>query len=381
MSKKKSSLIATLAKETGVSVEELQKEYEEVIRQLKEAGFKGDVQVVAKNALLSKHRKFKPSAFKRQRKYPVKTFIGFKIGDLGMVDDAQRMRDWAKFQLDRQGREWCEEHGLVRMVDGKLRVLDTRQKIFGRDNKNYGKPLDPKLKLRRRTLIMLVKTPDSDEYEYARLQTNDNRLALAWGQLPQGVLCTFPAAVVSHDTAGYMLNSTSQQGNMTIFRQVKEQVDCYKIFEEWAEPRLTEINEVKQYHEAVKDAWDRWIVVKGVVSSIGFENETFRGIPGTLIHPELGYDPEYSLRFYIPTHLKITFGDYSEIYLLGKTRGITAEQEVETDTGETVKKRVLVDVAVDAWGFFPVPGKSTPPRSSLLESDDEEEIEGFIELE
>ena len=368
-----SKLLRAISKSRKIPFKVLQEEYTATIEQVKAGGFTGNVELIAKNAILSKYRKL--PKIKRRSKYALGTFLGFKIGDIGMADDAQRMRDWAKFCVENRdrGQDWAIEHQLVREQGDTLVVLDTRQKVFGRPNKNYLEPLPPATKLRRRNIILLAKESTGETLEYSRLQTNDNKLALAWGQLPFHVPVTFPASIQTHDNAGYMLSSSSAEASKTVFRQVKEDWDIYNLFVDTLGEDVTPLNEFEKYHEATKDAWDRWVLLKGVVSNINFDSENWRGIPGTLIDPEMGYEAEYSVRFYVPQHLKVNFGQYSEIYLLGKSREIRR-------TDETSQKRVKVAVVVDAWGFMPIPGRTTTPQESLLE-DDEEEVEGFIGLE
>jgi len=370
--KKVDKWLAKLAKERNLELERLREEYALIRSDLEKRGMKGDLDAIAKNMLMVKYREYK--TLKRKRKYPLENFVGFKIGDIGLTDDAQRMREWARYVVDRYGLEYAKQQGLVEEREDEIVVLDTRKTIFGRENKNYGKPLPPDLKLRRRDLIFLAKKADDEEFMFTRIQTKDNKLAVAWGDVPFHVPVSFTAAVQTADASGYLLSSSSAKATMTVFREIKEKWDVYKIFKKWADENLTPIRDALKFHEATKDAWDRWILLKGIVASINFENETYRGIPATLVDTETGYSAEDSILFYIPDHLKVNFGVYSEIYLLGKTRGI---QEVDEETGA----KFTVDVTVDAWGFFPVPGKSTEPQESLLEEEGEEEIKGFIPAE
>lgn len=355
-------------------------EFEEIKAKIVEGGFKGDVDFMAKSTLMSSHRQIK--ILKRtssKRKYKLGNLVGFMIGDLGMVDDANRMREWAKYCVGNRGLEYAKDHQLVVEMTGEIRYLDTRKKLFGRPNKGFNQPLKPTLKLRRRNLIFLAKQADEENFVYARLQTNSNKLAIAWSQVPMHVPVAFPASIQSKDTSGYMLSSSSAKDTMTIFRQIKEDWDIYKEFVKALEPDLTPINKVEQYHEATKDAWDRWIVIRGVVASIAFDNQTYRGIPCTLVDAEAGYDADESVTFYIPEHLKITFGLHSEIYLIGRTRAI--KDTIDDPDNEGKSKKITIAVVIDAWGFMPVPGRTTQPKSNLLEvEEDEEVIEGFIKI-
>jgi len=361
-----------LAQIRELDKKKLKEEYTEILNELKRKHVTGDLETIAKHILMSRHRELRP--FRRKRKYPLASFVGFKIGDLGLQDDAQRMRDWAKFIVERDGVEIAKQQGLVAEQDGSLVVLDTRPTIFGRPNKNHGKPLPPTLKLRRRDIILLAKQAEDEDFVFTRLQTRDNRLALAWDALPFHVPVAFTAAIQQQGPSYYLLSSSSAEQTRTIFRELKEKWDIFNIFKSWADESLTPIEDLIKYHEATQDAWDRWVLTKGIVANINVETETFRGFPCLLIDSEEGYEAEKSVLFYVPDHLKLTFGLYSEIYLLGKTRAIIAQDE------ET-KRKYIADVVIDSWGFFPVPGKSTSPSLLEPEEEEEEEIKGFIPAE
>jgi hypothetical protein len=323
---------------------------------------------------MNKYRDIKPvKATKDRSKYKLATFVGFRIGDLGMYDQAQKMRDWADFVVRDRGLETAVKQELVSITAGKPVVLDTRKNIFGRVNKDRGLPLDPRLKLRSRNIILLAKEAKGKRYEYTRLQTNDNKLAVVWGQLPEHTLVTFPARIQRHDGAGYLLSSSSAQESKTVFKQVDEEINYFDEYIKALGIDVTPIDDLIPYHNSTEDSWERYVIVRGIVTYIGIGNENFRGTPCALIDKETGYDTEYQVKFYVPDHLRIKFGQYSEIILLGKTKPI---KEVDPDNA---KRKVTVAVSIDAWGIMTVPGKTTSPRKSLLEDDDDEiDFEGFI---
>ena len=297
-------------------------------------------------------------------------FIGFLIGDVGMRDIAQEMRDRAERTIDRYGFDYAKEKGLVNDAG---EVLDTRPYVFGRKNPNFGKPLPESKHIRSHRLYLICKEAKSDRWELAHLQTNDNRLALAWCDLPFYKWVSFPALIQSHDSTGYQLTGSTAKETMTVFREVKQDIDTWEVYEKVMKPQLTPIKDVEKYHEAVKDAWDRWIVVYGIVGYLGLERETAFGIPGRLLDTEMGYDVEYQVRFFVPEHLKINFGRYSETYLFGRTRR-AKYRDPETGNLEDA------DVVIDAWGFYPNPKYTVEPEA-LEEYLEEEEISGFIPLD
>ena len=367
--------LKNIAKAQKVKYSVLEKEWYEARNELIKNKFKGDADFVAVNKVMNKHRKFKVS--RKTQASPLKTFVGFKIGDLGMQDWAERIREKAKRVVQTDGAEAAEELGLVKITEKQVLILDTREKVFGRPNDNHGEPLDPKLKLRTHDMFMLVKDASNGEFEFARLQTNDNKLAMAWNSLPFHIAVSFPALVKEHTKGYYLLSATTAKDNPTVFKQVEVDWTPYDEFVKWADPILKPIIEIPKYHQAVKSSWDRWVVVKGIVDYIGFENETrFGQTPGLLVDEYNGTEVDYQVRFYVPEHIKVDFGQYSCVYILGRTRSWTA---VDPESNQ----RYTVDTVVDAWGFTGVKGKVIPKDSSLLEDLDEEEeevVQGFIAL-
>jgi len=353
-------------------------EYEKTVNEVKSQDSRVDPKLIAKYAMMNKYRSVKERRPGKDRsKYKLGVFVGFKIGDTGMQDAAQKMRDWAEFVTNNQGLEEAIKQGLITVSEGQTVILDSRAKVFGRVNKQYGLPLDPKLRLRSRNIIMLAREASGKKLEYTRLQTNDNKLAQAWSQLPADRLVTFPARIQKHDNSGYLLSSSSDEKNKTIFKEVKEPIDFDAEFEKTLGQDVIPIEDLIAYHDATTKSWERYVVLKGVVSYIGLDNETYRGIPCSLIDPESGYEAENQVRFYMPDHIRINFGQYSTVYVLGKIKPVTEQDPADPDK----KKKITVDVSVDTWGVRPIKGLATPARSSLIEEDEDvTQIEGFVPL-
>ena len=295
-------------------------------------------------------------------------FIGFLIGDVGLRDKAEEMRNTAERCIDREGFDVAVQKGYVN-EEGE--VLDFRPKVFGRKNPNFGKPLGDR-HIRSHRLYFIGKEASSKKFEIIHLQTNDNKLALAWCDVPFYQWVTFPALIQEHDSTGYRLTGSVAKETLTVFRAVKEERDTFEVYEEVMKPLLTPIANVEKYHEAVKEAWDRWIVTYGIIGYLGLERETMFGIPGRLLDSELGFEADYQVRFFIPEHIKINCGKYSEAYIFGRTRRSMFR---DRETGELCEG----DVVIDVWGMYPNPKLST--EIDIVEEDEEERIEGFIPIE
>ncbi|RLC81837.1 MAG: hypothetical protein DRI61_03280 [Chloroflexi bacterium] len=351
-----------IASTAGYKLEDVKKLYEEL-----KAKMKGKSERIILNAVIAKLRK-RPTLPSRQ-KAEIKHFIGFLIGDCGLRDRAEEMRSRAERAVSRYGLDYAIEKGLV---NEKGQVLDTREMVYGRANPNYRKPIPENLHLRSHRLYLLVKEAEGKKFELAHLQTDNNALALAWCQLPFYKWVTFPALVQEHSSIGYRLTGSTAKETRTIFREVKYDADPFEVYEKFFKPQLTPIGKVEQYHEAVKDAWDRWIICYGIVGYLGLERETLFGIPALLLDPEYGVEAEHQVRFFIPEHLKINFGEYSEVYVFGRTR---RSRYRDPETGNLVDG----DVVIDAWGIYPNPKYTVEPSKAEIE--EEEGIEGFIPLE
>ncbi len=352
--------IKALAKQSGRTVEELTGMYEAA-----KARFPGLPERAVYNALLVQLRKRRTFG-----EHYVSTFKGFVIGNLGVRDRLEEIRRKAERVFENEGLEAAVEQGLMN-PDGE--VLDIRETLFGRPNPNYGKPLDPSAHEYSQRLYLIVQEANSDRWEIAHMQISDPGLVKKVSNIPFYEWFSFPAIVASHDASGYQLRSTSNvslmskvDGKPVYFRRVQGE-DTWKIYDSVMRPKVTAISDVEKYHEVTKMAWDRWIVLYGVVSSISPERETAFGVPGTLMDPE-GIDEEHQVRFFYPTDRlpKITWGKLSEIYLFGRTR---RSKWRDPSTGELED----ADVVVDAYGVYPNPECTV---KELPEA--EEEIEGFL---
>ena len=357
-------LLEKLAKKTGKTVEEIEELYEQLKSQMM-----GQPEKVVYNALISKlRREVVPSPMRRQTQSRIATLIGFKVGDCGLMDWADILRRKAERVKNELGFDYALQQGLI---NEEGQPVDTRAFVFGRSNPHYGEPIPENASWCSRRIYLLAKEAEDDKFRLAHLQTEDTRLAKAWGDLPFYTWVTFPAIVRVKDEHSFMLRGSTAKSTRTLFKQVKHDEDIYKVYSSYFKPRLTPIKHVEKHYEALKDAWDRWIVVYGMVEYLGYEREW--GRMGNLVDPEYGLESEAAVRFRIPANstIKIDFGVYSEVYVFGKTR---RSKYRDPETGELVPG----DVIIDAWGIMPNPEVKTEPE---MEVEIEEDIEGFIPLE
>jgi len=313
------------------------------------------------------------------KKGNIQVLYGFIVGDLGLFDRAEMIRNQVKSYIRKEGIEAARE---AQLIDGDNRILDQRAQIYGRENPNYLEVLPPELHLRSRTLLMIARKNGDKTFKLGSIHTEDNRLARAWDKVKFYTPCQVPInlkeeiedrktkegkVVIFGD---FKANSSSAQETTSIFKAVKEDWDVDKILMETVEKQITPIEKIEEVHNATKDVWDRRIIIRGAVTWVSIDRPTpFGSIWMQVMDPD---NEENVVRCMIPEHLSIDFGEGSEIIIFGKTK---VSKYRDKDSGELVEGDVIVDV----HGIYPIPGLSTSREASIPETlEDETEIEGWI---
>ena len=313
------------------------------------------------------------------KKGNIQVLYGFIVGDLGLFDRAEMIRNQVKSYIRKEGIEAARE---AQLIDGDNRILDQRAQIYGRENPNYLEVLPPELHLRSRTLLMIARKNGDKAFKLGSIHTEDNRLARAWDKVKFYTPCQVPInlkeeiedrktkegkVVIFGD---FKANSSSAQETTSIFKAVKEDWNVDKILMETVEKQITPIEKIEEVHNATKDVWDRRIIIRGAVTWVSIDRPTpFGSIWMQVMDPD---NEENVVRCMIPEHLSIDFGEGSEIIIFGKTK---VSKYRDKDSGELVEGDVIVDV----HGIYPIPGLSTSREASIPETlEDETEIEGWI---
>ena len=313
------------------------------------------------------------------KKGNIQVLYGFIVGDLGLFDRAEMIRNQVKSYIRKEGIEAARE---AQLIDGDNRILDQRAQIYGRENPNYLEVLPPELHLRSRTLLMIARKNGDKAFKLGSIHTEDNRLARAWDKVKFYTPCQVPInlkeeiedrktkegkVVIFGD---FKANSSSAQETTSIFKAIKEDWDVDKILMETIEKQITPIEKIEEVHNATKDVWDRRIIIRGAVTWVSIDRPTpFGSIWMQVMDPD---NEENVVRCMIPEHLSIDFGEGSEIIIFGKTK---VSKYRDRDSGELVEGDVIVDV----HGIYPIPGLSTSREASIPETlEDETEIEGWI---
>ena len=350
----------------------------EVMERFKEAKKTISNDRLAVTSVMNSYRREKSFQLVR-KKGNIQVLYGFIVGDLGLFDRAEMIRNQVKSYIRKEGIEAARE---AQLIDGDNRILDQRAQIYGRENPNYLEVLPPELHLRSRTLLMIARKNGDKTFKLGSIHTEDNRLARAWDKVKFYTPCQVPInlkeeiedrktkegkVVIFGD---FKANSSSAQETTSIFKAVKEDWDVDKILMETVEKQITPIEKIEEVHNATKDVWDRRIIIRGAVTWVSIDRPTpFGSIWMQVMDPD---NEENVVRCMIPEHLSIDFGEGSEIIIFGKTK---VSKYRDRDSGELVEGDVIVDV----HGIYPIPGLSTSREASIPETlEDETEIEGWI---
>ena len=351
---------------------------EEVMERFKEAKKTISNDRLAVTSVMNSYRREKSFQLVG-KKGNIQVLYGFIVGDLGLFDRAEMIRNQVKSYIRKEGIEAARE---AQLIDGDNRILDQRAQIYGRENPNYLEVLPPELHLRSRTLLMIARKNGDKTFKLGSIHTEDNRLARAWDKVKFYTPCQVPInlkeeiedrktkegkVVIFGD---FKANSSSAQETTSIFKAVKEDWDVDKILMETVEKQITPIEKIEEVHNATKDVWDRRIIIRGAVTWVSIDRPTpFGSIWMQVMDPD---NEENVVRCMIPEHLSIDFGEGSEIIIFGKTK---VSKYRDRDSGELVEGDVIVDV----HGIYPIPGLSTSREASIPETlEDETEIEGWI---
>jgi hypothetical protein len=307
---------------------------------------------------------------KNRKQKEVSTLYGFIVGTRGIWDKAETIRRKAKSIIDKQGMQAAQEQGFI---DGENHILDTRDKIYGRPNADYGKPLPEGLHVLDLMLYGYFRHNGDKLYKWGTIQTSNNALARGWDKdIIQKARwfspCQVSAIIDFEDKTDITLRATTMKESPSVFKGLSEKLDIKAIIDK--STKFTPLKDVEHTYEMVKGAWDRFVAVKGVVTNMNLDRPDALGrVTVSIMNPE---NEDETLRIRVnPTLTEIDFGELSEIYVFGKPeRSMYRDRE----TGKLEDG----DVVVDAFGIYPV--TKTPKASSLGEStSDDDVVSGWLE--
>ena len=296
--------------------------------------------------------------------------IGFIVADTGLWDKIGNMIAAAQAYVKKTSIAIAVRD---QYINGDGQVLDRRKKIFGRDNKDYLKPLKEKVVDSSRTLGLIARIADGTDYKYGTIQTNDGPLARGWSKVRFFTPCQTFGIVKDNPKEGFFkLNSSQAEETTSIFKAVKEDIDVNAIFHQVIDPQLTAITAVERTYELIKEAYDRTLFVQGTVAWIA------RDRPNNWQSIRMGLmdDDGNEIVVSIPEYLSKDFGELSKLIVIAKPdRGDL--KVVDDETKKTTWEKKKGDVYLQAIGIYVI--ERTPEDVYSADALSENEtIEGWV---
>jgi len=296
--------------------------------------------------------------------------VGFIIGDSGHWDKIGSMIGQAKAYIKKHSIPEAINAGYI---NGDGAFLDTRQKLFGKPNPNYGVPLSGKEVDSTRTMYLCARIGDDETYKIGTIQTNDAAMCRGWGKASQHqfVPCATWGIVKELTATSFKLNASGAEETTSVFQAINDEMNVGEIFYSCVVGNLTEITKVETMYELIKEAWDRFLFVKGKVTWIGRDRPT----PFGSIKMGIMDDEGNELVISLPEQVSKDFGELSEVIVYGKPD--RSDLKVVGEDNKATYLKGQGPVMLNAVGVYVV--KATPSDVySTDASGNEKDIEGWV---
>jgi hypothetical protein len=296
--------------------------------------------------------------------------VGFIIGDSGHWDKIGSMIGQAKSYIKKHNIPEAINAGYI---NGDGAFLDTRQKLFGKPNPNFGNVLTGKEVDSTRTLYLCARLGDDTTYKIGSIQTNDAAMCRGWGKASQHqfTACATWGIVKEVTETSFKLNASGAEETTSVFTAITEEINVGEVFYQCVADKLTEITKVETMYELIKEAWDRFLYVKGKVTWIGRDRPT----PFGSIKMGIMDDEGNELVISLPEQVSKDFGELSEVIVYGKPD--RSDLKVVGEDGKATYSKGQGAVYINAVGVYVV--KATP--SDVFSTDasgNEKDIEGWV---
>ena len=349
------------AVKSGITSEAATDLYNQEYAKLVGKAVKANLEQLALNGVLNSFRR----EIKKKEFTPTNTakqVVGFITADGGIYDKLAIMRSVASNKAQKDGPVAAQEEGLVN-ADNK--VLDTRQKIFGKPNANFGKPLKEREHDMSRTLDVIVRVNGSTEWVYTTIQSNDPATIRGWdrvrfmklaqtfanvktvvtNKLSKAELAEMDEEAIKawndEHSATQLSSSQAKDTPSTWKAVVDDSINVEQVFFDVTDKMLTPMQDIDAIHEEIKNAkgrcpFDKRFFVDGIVTWINRDRPDYFGrITMGLMSME---DESVEIRVKIPKTLPIEFGEQSEVRVIGKSMYFQQKDEandtwVNADTG------------------------------------------------
>ena len=173
-----------LTKFIGLSTkEELVGLYQEQLNKLAGKVNASDLEDMAITAVVNEMRKEKKRVeFTNKPKAEYTQVVGFICGDSGIWDKILNITNSAQNYVKKHN---IPEAIAMNYINGDGVILDRREKIFGKPNDGYLKPLKEGVSDCSRTLYLIGRLGEYPKYKYGTITSNDAALCRGWEKASQ----------------------------------------------------------------------------------------------------------------------------------------------------------------------------------------------------
>ncbi len=280
--------------------------------------------------------------YKKQLRSPAVHFEGIVIGLGDCIDTTARQKREA-VELYRADPQTAINE---RITSESGVPLDTRKEwSTGRANPRYGKPL-PENNFLRNIWGIVTKTQSNEQPKFFQMVISGE--AATDETLPIFKPVKFMAIDKSLEgSEEYKLNFS------TLTKFVVEEGLQLPQFRELIENYIgiTKLSELENYHDAMKDDYNRLVVVEADVSALNLEPNSFGS---RIMFVEDGdaalEDLETTgLTCWLPERINVDFAEGSKVLVTGRT----AQGKKRDDDGNLTEE--LRDVTLNVYGLYPIP--------------------------
>lgn len=333
-----------------------------------------------------KYKKIQEENKDSPKKGNVKAITGFVVGSQGVFDKIKNMQSQlrnlsGKYSTVELRHKWTDSKGKEHqpLINEKNELLDQREKMFGKPNPDYLKPLKASTVDASHTLRVIAKIIGTDKWVETTLQTNDRNLAYGWTKVPMYTPFSTYANVKGEakeegEAEDITFSSSSAEETKSTFKALKDDsIDVDTVFREMTDGLITPLEKLEDEHKLQCDdkgklPFDAVFWIEGIVTGIYTDRKDSRGrITMGLMSRE---DNGVEIKVKLPSWITITWGEGSFVRVNGKT-----EYGVRKDGDEWIQG----DIQLSAYGVYAYPEECTPAPEAASEEplEDEENLNAW----
>ena len=341
------------AEKLSVSVETIQLEYDDILKEEKEIHKDLDNEGQQKRALQRLSL-----LYKKQLRSPAIGFEGMAIGVGDLFDTVKKMRAEATktFEVDQQNAV------TTGITDELGTPLDTREKFgTGRNNPQFGKPL-PEHSYIRNVVGVAIKSNTDEAPKVFTMTLNGDKAEKCKIEMFKPI--KFRAIDKSEEGSNqFTLNGSS----VTKF-DVSETVNMPKpidVLRNVCKEMFVSLNDAEKYHQANKADFNRIALIEGDVSLLNTEPTAFGSRMMVIEDSDAAMEFDTpGMTCWIPSCVDIDFGEGSKVIVVGRTSQGKSRDD----------PNVLGDVMVNTLGIYAIPEFKIEPVKDMTEEETDKAI-------